>query len=281
MNTFNFLISALCLASAATCDATKIAIKDNVNFVLKLGTCNTEADIKVEIVNGGADLPFLFPKVEREDDTVATVLSSTSAAALAASGTLSAGGYSSSSGAPAASAPIGAGGSSGPGVKAEKESGAQLLDDRPVPAAAPSTNINQALANQEENADSANVEGENKSTKRRSELNTSEDVGGKLITAYPFPGHFKIPSLKYKSINLKGKKKTVYEVYITPPEVHMSADERHSESKNFTVKVDFKCNNAKNEKYSKEYDFTVTNDARVVSLVSSAAVFAATFFFIL
>ncbi|KAJ9055628.1 hypothetical protein DSO57_1001613 [Entomophthora muscae] len=211
MNTFNFLISALCLASAATCDATKIAIKDNVNFVLKFGTCNTDADIKVKFVNG-----------------IATVLSSTSAAALAASGTL------------------GAGGSPGPEVKNEKEGGAVASAESSTPE---SVNPTVPAAASSANAASAKVEAETKSINQISELvNTSEDVGEILIKAYPFPGHFKIPSLKYKSINIKGKKKTVYEVYITPLNVHMSADERHSEDKNFTVKVDFKCNKVKNEK---------------------------------
>ncbi|KAJ9077225.1 hypothetical protein DSO57_1018767 [Entomophthora muscae] len=183
MNTFNFLLSALCLASAATpthttgsqasdvAEATKVAIKDNLNHVLKLGKCDKNAEITVTIEGVDKDLPYLFPKFDKNDTT-------------------------------------------------------------------------------------------------------------KTFFTH-FPGHFQIPSFKYKFIKYTGNKTTDYEAYITPPKVPSSDEEDAHEDKTFSLKVDFKCDNVANEVAPTKYEFTVTNDARVVSLVSSAAVLAATFFLIL
>ncbi|KAJ9080314.1 hypothetical protein DSO57_1026383 [Entomophthora muscae] len=94
---------------------------------------------------------------------------------------------------------------------------------------------------------------------------------------HAFPGHFKIADFKFNAINLTGNKTTDYEVYVTPPNAHESANIKSPVT--FDVDVNFICGAAKNE--TTKYKFTVTSNARAVSLVSSAAVLAATFFLIL
>ncbi|KAJ9077224.1 hypothetical protein DSO57_1018766 [Entomophthora muscae] len=96
--------------------------------------------------------------------------------------------------------------------------------------------------------------------------------------AHQFPGHFHIADYKFKVVEFTGIKKTNYEVYVIPPNVPAPADGEKSTTTSFAVKVDFQCDNVS---APKKYDFIVSNDARVVSLVSSAAVLAATFFLIL
>ncbi|KAJ9055919.1 hypothetical protein DSO57_1038382 [Entomophthora muscae] len=191
MNTFNFFLSALCLASAASSAATeasegtKVEIPDNYNHVLKLGTCDKEAEITVAIEGKDTGLPYLYPKFDKDDTIVAK---------------------------------------------------------------ASQTDIAQ------------------------------ENLGA---VTHQFPGHFQIADHKFKVIKFTGIKKTNFEVYVIPPNVPAPADGEKSTTTSFAVKVDFKCDNAANEKAPKKYDFIVSNDARVVSLVSSAAVLAATFFLIL
>ncbi|KAJ9080315.1 hypothetical protein DSO57_1026384 [Entomophthora muscae] len=55
-----------------TSDSTNIVIKDNLNYVLKLGTCDQKAEFEVKIKEGTEDLPYLYPKFETGDATVAT-----------------------------------------------------------------------------------------------------------------------------------------------------------------------------------------------------------------
>ncbi|KAJ9087535.1 hypothetical protein DSO57_1032295 [Entomophthora muscae] len=304
MNTFNFFLSVLCLALAATSDVTNIVIKDNVNYVLKLGTCKKLATFHVNIQSNTTELPYLFPKFEKGDDTVAK---DESVAYWAANVMMDA-------------------------VKVVNEASSKLAAIKgALKTLEPAFSANQdynirvnAMKVNELNAKAyyASLEEDSKRyvieninilkddvkmvTRVNSKdikmvldaltavgavniSNTHKDLKeaiDKVITtagdiAHSFPGHFKIADFKHKELKLTGTKKTDYEVYVIPPNAHKSADSQKLGPTTFYVNVYFKCGDEPDEESFVRYRFTVTSNACAVSLVSSTVVLAATFFLML
>ncbi|KAJ9067793.1 hypothetical protein DSO57_1035544 [Entomophthora muscae] len=338
MNTFNFLLSALSLVSATSSTASRgtkeIEIKDNLNYVLKLGTCEQKAEIDVKANGETYDLPYLYPKFGKNDTTSASntivtkhvadindivnqslthhqefldkvenlenqiggqntvdltsnleVLKFKDEFANAKIATLT------------------------ESVKAEITKFSMKLEGSTVDG----TTLTQAFTDLKEAfgkslTESVDFVKGNLTKLELKKLAVSSDVKQKLeefntainamdgsktkrddfiakldalktldVISPEFPGHFKIPVFKLKAIKFKGGKKTDFEVYISPPNAHESANIKSLVT--FDVDVKFICGAAKNE--TTKYKFTVTSNARAVSLVSSAAVLAATFFLIL
>lgn len=101
------------------------------------------------------------------------------------------------------------------------------------------------------------------------------------LTHTSFPGHFAIPSEKIKALVYAGKSTAAPQFFVIPPEVGVQADGKEASPKNFLVTVDYLCNAAALSGFPKTYNYTVTNNARAVSLFSSAAVLAASLLFVL
>lgn len=68
---------------------------------------------------------------------------------------------------------------------------------------------------------------------------------------------------------------TSYEVSFIPPEVAPGETENKPHQKDFNITAAFACNGAVDDKKSKIFHVVVTNSARALSLVSSAALLAA------
>lgn len=96
-----------------------------------------------------------------------------------------------------------------------------------------------------------------------------------------FPGHFAIPSEKIKALVYTGNSTAAPQFFVIPPEVGVLADGKEAPAKSFVVTVDYMCKDAALSGFPKSYNYTVTNNARAVSLFSSAAVLAASLLFVL
>ncbi|KAJ9051336.1 hypothetical protein DSO57_1005624 [Entomophthora muscae] len=331
MNTFNFLLSALSLVSAASSvssNGTKeIEIKDNVNYVLKLGTCDQKAEFEVKIKDGTENLPYLYPKFETGDATVATKVFDTKLAsdlkkiASEVIGDAKVWQYvkelsKAAKDPPAAEYYVNSAKYVEVMLKAGLDEQDKLIEQTEmdgIKAAAKKVNgvdfaryvkevlitIDTATKNDPPKADKAsdfktdsvanNPSSAEKAvekthtetseyTKHASEIKKALNTLKEFVDIdHAFPGHFKIADFKFNAINFTGNKTTNYEVYVTPPNAHESANIKSPVT--FDVDVNFICGADKNE--TTKYKFTVTSNARAVSLVSSAAVLAATFFLIL
>ncbi|KAJ9065013.1 hypothetical protein DSO57_1024421 [Entomophthora muscae] len=303
MNTFNFFLSALCLASAATSDVTNIVIKDNVNYVLKLGTCEKLATIHVAIQSTTTELPYLFPKFETSDGTVAK--------------DQSVAGWAGSVMRHAVEVVYKANSKLDAIKEALKELETVFYTNQKHNTTFDAMKVYElnakAYARLEENYKRYVIENVNNlknDVKMVAHANSKDikmvldaltavgavNIGNphedvkeatdKVIAtagdiAHSFPGHFKIADFKLKELELTGTKKTDYEVYVIPPNAHKSADSQKLGPTTFYVNVHFKCGDEPDEESFVRYRFTVTSNACAVSLVSSTVVFAATFFLML
>lgn len=74
MNHFS-LIALLSVVAAAT--EVKVPIKDNANHVQAIGKCEKDAKITLSLSTPADKLPFIFPKVNKEDTFTITATSGT------------------------------------------------------------------------------------------------------------------------------------------------------------------------------------------------------------
>ncbi|KAJ9089050.1 hypothetical protein DSO57_1016838 [Entomophthora muscae] len=325
------LISA---ASSIASNGTKeIEIKDNLNYVLKLGTCEQKAEIVVKINDGTKDLPYLYPKFETGDATVATIPTVTKSIAdiidrvqqnvtryqefldkiVEFEIEIGSQTNDATKNLKVHQFKIEFAGAKIASLTESVKKGITELSDNLVGTSLNVVSLAQYFTDlkaafKKSISDSLESVKGNLAELEHNILPVSSDVKQKLtnfvastqtvdgfspnfstfftkfdelknldVISHDFPGHFKIPDFKLKAIKLEGGKKTDFEVYVSPPNAHESANIK--EPVTFEVDVNFICGAAKNE--TTKYKFTVTSNARAVSLVSSAAVLAATFFFIL